>query len=83
MNISATFLTLFAVMSNVCVVDVISMKHGFHESLASVKIDVACNHQLLGHFPEFRVGVFSGVLGGQHKLRENLEKNLIVRTYAI
>ena len=72
-------------MSNVCMLDVISMKQGFHESLASVKIDVACTHthQLLGHFPEFRVGVFSGVLGGQHKLRENLEKNLIVRTYAI
>ena len=50
------------------VVDVITMKQGFHKALASVKINVPCNDQLLDHFPEFRVGVLSGFLGGRHKL---------------
>ena len=58
------------------VVDVITMKQGFHKALASVKINVPCNDQLLDHFPEFRVGVLSGFLGGRHKLLKKLQEVL-------
>ena len=44
------------------------LRLAIHKALASVKINVSCNDQLLDHFREFRVGVLSGFLGGRHKL---------------
>ena len=58
------------------VMDAITMVETIHKALASVKINVPCNYQLLDHFPEFRVGVLSGFLGGRHKLLKKLQEVL-------